>query len=95
MDSTMKEAPDKEIKSSTYLAKQFIITHIVQAQMQEADVLDYATLSGFTSYELELNDIMSAVDEMDKECTVEKVNSDKGVSIKLTEKGYKVFNKKV
>lgn len=91
----MKEEVDKEIKSSPYLAKQFIITHIVQAQMQEADVLDYATLSGFTSYGLELNDIMNAVEEMDKEGMVEKINSDKGISIKLTEKGYKIVNKKV
>jgi CTP-dependent riboflavin kinase len=85
----------KETENHVYLAREFIITHIVRMQMQEADIIEYSVLESFANYDLNMDDVMNAVDEMEKEHFIEKIASDKGTSIKLTEKGYRVFNKAI
>jgi hypothetical protein len=78
--------------SSVHLAKKFIIDRIVKSELETGDVLDYLKLYGFTNYNLEINDIMKAVDELAKNGLVEKIVLDKQTAIKLTVKGYKQLN---
>ena len=84
---------NRETENNIYLAREFIITYIVRMQLQEADIIEYSVLERFANYDLNMDDVMNAVDEMDKEHLIEKIASDKGTFIKLTEKGYRIFNK--